>query len=131
MSLRKLTLEAVADIDGGRIKAAVEQALARCHRDVVDRPALKQARKVTLTLKITPIPEDCGLSAGSCNVEFDINESIPRRTSKKYNMQTTRAGLLYEELSPEDVRQATLDAMDEPRALDDDAEEEERTAHAG
>lgn len=134
MGLEKLTLESISRIDGGRIRAAVEQAIARCYNDVLDRPSLKTMRKVALTVKITPIPDDSSLGADSCNVEFDINESIPRRTSKKYNMQATNAGLLYQELSPEDVRQATLDHMDEPREVtrDGDApESKERVGNAG
>lgn len=67
---------------------------------------MKKARKVTLEITITP--EIDGERLDSCTVEFDIKERIPARSSKAYNMRAGHGGLLFNELSPDDVDQGTI-----------------------
>ena len=120
MALEKFTLATLADMDGGRIKAAFEQALDRCRYDCEDRPAVDGARTITLTVKMKPVANDNG-DLGSVDVTFDLNEKLPKRGSKSYNMQAVVGGLLFNELSPDEVKQKTLDMAGKngPRAVAD------------
>jgi hypothetical protein len=100
-------------MDGGRIKEAFQQAFKRCQTDCADRPGVEEARKVTLTVVITPELGESG-DLDSCNITFTIKDSLPDRKSKAYNMTATANGkdLLFNEISPDDARQLTVD---EPR----------------
>ncbi len=110
--LEKFTMDTIAEMDGGRIKAAFTQALKRLEDDCKDRPALKKARELHLVMTMTPVPD--GADLDSVNVTFKIKESIPKRESKSYNMQAVRGGLLFNDASPEDVKQKTLDMAPRP-----------------
>jgi len=108
MALEKFTLATLAEMDQGRIRIAFEQALQRLQDDLKDRPAVESARKITLLVSLVPIVGDDG-ELDSVDVDFKITDTVPKRESKTYNMQATRGGLLFNELSPDEVRQRTLD----------------------
>lgn len=112
MGLEKFSLEALASMDNGRICAAFEHAMKRCESDCKDRPALKEARNVTLAVSLEPVAADNG-ELESVNLTFKIKDSVPKRCSKSYNMKAVPGGLLFNDLSPEDVRQGTLDQIGE------------------
>jgi len=113
MALEKFTLATLAEMDGGRIKEAFEQAVNRCRYDCEDRPAVDGARKVTLVVTMEPLANDAG-DLGSVDVSFDLQEKLPKRGSKTYNMQAVAGGLLFNELSPDEVKQKTLDMAPKP-----------------
>jgi len=107
MALQKFEIDTLAIIDQGRIKEAFDQAFARLVGDCKDRPELKKARQLTLACKIEPRTEQGSLD--SVNVTFEIKELVPNRASRVYNMSAGRGGVLWNELSPDEVRQKTLD----------------------
>jgi hypothetical protein len=111
--LEQFTLGTLAEMDGGRIKAAFEQALNRCRHDCEDRPSIAGARKITLTVTLEPVAADSG-ELESVDVSFALNEKLPNRASKTYNMEAVTGGLLFNELSPDEVRQRTLDMAPKP-----------------
>ena len=114
MALEKFSLATLAEMDGGRIRAAFEQALQRLEADCKDRPGVKRARQLQLVVELAPIADEGELD--SVNVTFRIKESIPKRESKAYNMQAVPGGLLFNDASPEDVRQKTFDMTPKPSA---------------
>lgn len=115
MSIEKFDLGSVAKIDEGRIREAFEQALKRCMDDCKDRPAVGDARKVQLLATLTPLVGEDG-AMESCDVSFQISDSVPKRKSKLYNMKSKGNSLYFNELSPDDIRQRTLDDVDGPKA---------------
>lgn len=108
MALEKFNLGCLATMDDGRIREAFEQALKRCELDCKDRPALEEARKVSMSVTLVPVPGERG-DLDSVNIVVKITDTLPKRCSKAYNMKATRGGLLFNELSTEDVNQATLE----------------------
>lgn len=120
MALEKFTLATLAEMDGGRIKLAFEQAMKRCEDDCKDRPSVKTARKINLIVTLEPVPD--GNDLESVNVQFKITDSVPKRESKTYNMSAARGGLLYNDVSPENVKQATLDMAPGPKAAREEAD---------
>lgn len=108
--LLELSLDTLSKIDGGRIAEAFAKALRNCESDCRDRPALKEARKIAVHLTIEPVAGDDG-ALESCRVQFQVVDSQPRRRSKTYDMRAHAGRLLWNELSPDDVRQRTLDQV--------------------
>lgn len=106
MPLETFNTAFLPHIDGGRVRVGLDEAIKRAYSDCENRPGLKKARKVFLEITITPEIE--GEFLDSCTVEFDIKERIPARSSKSYNMRAGNGGLLFNELSPEDVDQGTI-----------------------
>ena len=107
---------ALVGIDDDRLdhRPAFEQALKRLEADCKDRPGVKRARQLQLVVDMQPVADDGELD--SVNVTFRIKESIPKRESKAYNMQAVPGGLLFNDASPEDVRQMSLDMAPKPGA---------------
>lgn len=118
MAVEKFDLGSLTTIDGGRIREAFEQALKRCRDDCHDRPGVAKARKITLSATLAPVCAPDG-SMDSCDVQFEIDDSLPKRVSPTYNMKAARGGLLFNELSREDIRQGTLDDVPGPTTAEE------------
>lgn len=114
MALKKFDFGSLVDLDGGRVREALEQAVARCLADCKDRPGLIEPRTVTLIMNMTPMASQDVLSLESVNMEFHIVEKAPKRKSKAYEMQARGEGLFFNELSPDDADQGTIDELVEP-----------------
>lgn len=114
MALEKFMLGTLATMDDGRINAAFNAALKRVEMDCHDRPGVKTARKIEIVMLVEPVADEGELD--SVNVSFVIKDNVPKRQSKAYNMRAERGGLIYNEVSPEDVRQLTLDMVPRPTA---------------
>ncbi len=118
MAIQKFELRSLAELDGGRIREAFEQALRRCELDCMDRPATDNVRKVSLTAELVPVCSPGG-ELESVDVRFHIKDTVPSRKSAVYNMKATRGGLLFNELSPDDIHQRTIDEAISPRLASD------------
>lgn len=118
MAVQRFDFSALAGIDGGRIKEAWDQAMRRARADCADRPALDRPRKVVLITTLTPVRSPDG-TLETVDVQFELDEAMPKRASAKYNMKAVPGGLLFNELSPEDVRQGTLDQCGPRGSLSD------------
>lgn len=108
MALEKLTLASLDIIDGGRLREAFEAALKQARLDCYDRPRLDGARKVILTVLLTPVSRQDG-TLNSIDVQFEIDGKTPKKVSPTHNMLAEQGGLFFNELSSDDVRQGTLD----------------------
>lgn len=113
MALKVFEAGSILTIDDGRIAVALQQALHRMHADCEDRPAVPKARTVTLTVTMKPRMEEGELD--SINVSFGVSESVPKRESRSFNMQKRGRAIFFNEASPEDVKQGTLDEMSIPK----------------
>jgi len=112
--LQKFELASIVEMDGGRIREAFEQAMRRAELDCKDRPATDKARTVGLTINLTPIARQDG-TLDSIEVSFDIQDKLPARKSTTYSMAAERGGLFFNDMSKDEVRQATLDQIPEPK----------------
>jgi len=117
MALQKFDLGILSTIDDGRIREAFGQALTRVEHDLRDRSIVKKPRKITISLTLTPVPDERG-ELESVWVGLDVKDNIPARQTKNYNMRATRAGLMFNELSPEEVRQQTIDDVPAPKPIE-------------
>lgn len=125
MPLEKMSLKALATIDAGRVAVAFDQALRRAEEDCRDRPAVGGARKVSVVAILEPQSDARG-DLDSVGVRIEIQDNLPKRQSTTYNCKATLGGLFFNEMSPEDVDQTTLD-LTTPREV----KEEERPEPQG
>lgn len=103
----KMTLETLVAMDGGRIAQAFNREVERLTSDCDDRPALKKARKLTLTITLLPVPTDDG-NLDSVFFGVAIDAKAPKKESKVYSAVATKDGLVYNEQAPENARQQTI-----------------------
>lgn len=112
-NLQKFDLAALADIDGGRIALAFEQALRRCAQDCDDRPGEKKPRTLTLQLSVKPVIDQDGMCE-DCDVVVTVADNVPKRKSKSYNCSLRKGGhLAYHPDSLDDHEQETFDFSEE------------------
>lgn len=130
MALKRLTLATIADIDGGRTRILFDRMLDQVKRDCQDRPGVRAPRKLRLTVNVAPAKESDGADV---EVSFEVTEILPKRASRTFSMDASRGGLYWNEASPDDAKQRTLDeAGMKPRPVaagpevddDEDAEKE-------
>ena len=117
MALEKLDLGSLERLDQGRIAVAFEHALRRAEMDCKDRPGVKAARTVVLVARIMPLQDVDTGQLDTCNVDFQVHESIPKRRSRTYSMRASPGGLVFNELSPDNIKQGTLDEPIAPKAV--------------
>jgi len=107
--VEKFQLKSLAEIDGGRIAIAFEQALKRVIQDCEDRPGDKKERTVNLSLTVKPVLDADGF-LDDCDVQLLVSDSVPKRKSKVYKMAVRKGGhLVYNPESLGSVSQQTLD----------------------
>lgn len=107
--LKALTLGSLSDLDLGRPQVAFEAELANAVRDCIDRPGDRAARKVTMTMHLTPIVDDDG-DCDEVDVTFVFKTSVPNKQTKPYQMAINKQGrLFFSENHPEDLDQSTID----------------------
>lgn len=119
MGVEQFTIDQLAKMDGGRLGIVVEQLMRTCQADCQDRPGLGTARKVQITLSLKPEMADNG-ELESIDVGFEFDVSLPKRKSKTYNMSAVPGGLLFNDASPDDIRQRTLDMAPKPEATEEE-----------
>lgn len=107
VELDKLSLAALATIDGGRIARAFDLALEQIRADLVDRAVLVDARKLSISVNLVPIADEAGELDGA-SVSFDFAVSVPKRKTKPYTMLARDGALLFNEGSPKNPRQLTI-----------------------
>ena len=127
MALEEFRFQTLATMDEGRLAAAFEQAFDRLRRDCEDRPGLKKARTLTMTVELVPTLDTDVSKLARVHIAVDFKEKVPARQSKAYEMLPARGGLLFNDLSHEDARQGTLDEVG-PRGLE---KEKKEAVHAG
>ncbi len=109
---RRLSVESIGVIDDGRVQAALNREIERVVEDCLDRPGDETAREVTMKIAIKPESGQAGVCE-DCDVEFEIKSKLPPVRSKRYQMRPEgNGGLVFNDLSPEAVRQGTLDEVD-------------------
>lgn len=101
-----LSLETLGEVDNGVIVAAFDKALRQVFLDLDDRPDLKTARTLTLTLKMKPLNDKSQLIRA--DVEFDVKVAIPSKKSVAYPMLPTNDGLEFQPDIPDNPRQRSL-----------------------
>jgi len=110
MALRTFEAKTLDLIEGGRISKALSNEIQKAVMDVRDRPFEKKPRKVTLTVLIAPLEVETGTAdVENADVSFDLSNRYPSRKLKTVMSVRPNGTLLFNDLSPRDPKQKTID----------------------
>ncbi len=114
MANHKLTVGTIPLIDGGKIEAQINKAIAQAYDDMDQRPGDKSKRVVSVDIELTPSTDQDG-TLDAVAVGFKMDLKIPARRSREYSMMPHRGqkGLVFNDAAPENPRQRTLDQTGE------------------
>lgn len=111
MARREITeLADLALLDGGNVGALFKDVLGRLMADVVDRPALKKDRTMTIELSVQPVPDAHG-NLAALTVTVGIRTKAPESRTRSISMSwaAKKQALVWNDAAPDDVHQKTLD----------------------
>lgn len=86
------------------------QELDRVMRDLEERPTLKNGRTLTMTFTFTPLADPKGILE-EVKLSIEANSRTPKMKTRDYSMEMEDGALIFNEESPEDVKQGTLDEI--------------------
>lgn len=116
---KNLEMNTIGELDEGRVAVAVDHALAQIANDLEKRPGVDKARKLTITLTMKPQIDSDGL-LGSVDIGKTIKTTIPDTQGHITNAKISGREIVWNDASPDDVSQSTLDEAME--ASESDAE---------
>lgn len=96
----------------GIVERMFGEALVQVRDDVLARPGIKAPREVVVRMQVAPVCDDNG-DLASVNVGYKVQSKIPASSTNTYNAAVMKDGFAVNDLSPENVRQGTLD-LDKP-----------------
>ena len=113
MAVRTLSLEALQHVEGGRVAAAIDQAIKKAVADCEDRPRNQAVRQVQITIGFKPAGKD----AAEGEVDFAValavktpkGESGSIRGSIRKAPNATGYVLAFNDLAEDNPHQGTLD----------------------
>lgn len=83
--------------------------MRRALLDCQDRPSDDKARRITLTLDLSPVLDEKTLDCTEVHAKFHVASTVPKHRTKTYSFGLRRNGsLVFDDLSECDVNQATL-----------------------
>lgn len=108
MARKKFTLSEVKNLDFGRVEGVFQTKLAEILADIDNRVGVAGAREISVAMKCTP-EEPVGGRVETISMCFEIKTKVPGLRSRDYAMELTKSGLVFNDLSPDDPHQQTLD----------------------
>jgi hypothetical protein len=110
-----MTLQAIGEIDKGRVALAFNHAMRLVGKDIGDRPGDPTKRKVIFTVELRPVIDKDTGALDEVENEFTVAVSVPKRRSAPYPMVLTDDGRqLFQPGSPFDPRQDTFSFVAAP-----------------
>lgn len=110
---QQLSLEAIAELDDGRISEAIAQAIKRAAQDCDDRPGDDRPRKIIMEIAFSPVLSQDGM-CDSVKSQIQIKETVPTRKSKVMDFGLRKGGMfVFQPLSLDDHRQSTFPIDDD------------------
>ena len=111
------TLADLEKLEGGLVRRAFEKELRGIFEDLRERPALTKARDITLKLTFVPATDDSGTELTEVKIVPEVSSRRP--PSRCRELSTRLVGtrhLVYDDLSPDNVHQQTMDLQPESEA---------------
>lgn len=107
MAIQEFTLDALKNLDFGKVWQAFQMHLMRAAQDCADRPADDKPRKVVLEFGLAPILAQDG-TCDEVAGQFNIHSKVPTHRTKLYSFGLRRNGIVWNPDSPENVNQQTF-----------------------
>lgn len=107
----KTVIGGIADlrrVGRGLLDELFVEELKKILDDVIHRPGVEKARKITIELFVRPIVSQSG-TLETVGVSFAINGGLPKNQSDEYHMLCGGGQLTFNDMSPDNVHQMTID----------------------
>lgn len=102
------TLADLVEAEGGAVRMWFDGALKVVMDDLLDRPALKKDREITVKLVFQPVADQSGALAYAVH-RVTIGSKVPGHATRAIAGRADKDGLVWDDLSPKDPTQMTLD----------------------
>lgn len=110
--IKQLTINTIGDIDDGRVRLAIDRDLEAICKDLMNRPGDPSRRSLTIKIDFKPQPRADGVLE-TVDVDLTTLVKVPKRRAQPAKMLIKPTGkLLWNDLSQDDPKQATLDQID-------------------
>jgi hypothetical protein len=106
-----LTIDTLGDLDGGMVRAAVNQLLAAAIHDLEDRGHDEKPRKVVIEVSLTKINEEQVGVVVSASAR--LPKVQPRPTITMLRLQQGKPAITFQSQSPQDPRQPNFPQLDD------------------
>lgn len=111
--LKHFELATLSDFDNGRLRLVLERLLATAVADCRDRPGVASARSVTLKLLLVPVADETG-DVDTVRLDYKLAATVPTMAREGLSLSVQRDNrLVFNDLSPHDARQRTIDQDDD------------------
>ena len=108
MKQRLNTLGDLALMEGGAVRMWFDRELATILDDLLDRPSLKKDRELTVKVLFQPVPDDSGALAYVVH-KVSVGSKVPGHATRSIAGRRSKEGLVWDDLSPKDPDQLTID----------------------
>jgi hypothetical protein len=107
--IKQFSFAELVELDGGRIRIAMDQLLKMAALDCEDRPGEKKARKINFQMELKPVLDQDGMCE-DVKVVVQMKSSLPTRKSREYEFGLRRGGMLtFNPDAPDAHDQGTFD----------------------
>lgn len=108
--LKKFVIQDLASLNEGREAAKINNMIRMAVQDCMNRPSVKSGRLIGIKLSVAPVKEDSGV-CHEVNVEVRSTMKLPAQVSRPFVMkpQPGTGDLLFNDVSPKDTKQMTID----------------------
>lgn len=86
-----LSADTLGDLDAGALRLLIDAAIGEALEDCDNRPALEKARRVTVTIALTPYTSDRGGLRG-VDVDTKVDLRVPASAVRPVHLPTTVHG---------------------------------------
>jgi len=104
------TIADLAKVSSGLIDKVFQHELHRITEDVIDRPGLTTARKLTIEISVSPVTDQGG-TLDSVKVACEVNGRVPKQKSAPHSMLCKKGELTFNDNSKDNAHQRTLDEL--------------------
>ena len=104
----------LSKLGGGLLDEMFRQEMVRVTDDVIHRPGVDKARKLTIDILVRPIMGQAG-SLESVAVAYAVNSGMPKQQSDEIQMLCGAGQLTFNDLSQDNIHQHTIDEVEEKK----------------
>jgi hypothetical protein len=104
------SLADLSKIENGVLDRLFSQYLAAAIDDCRERPGVDRPREIILKMKLAPVADNQGGTGQLDEIrgEFELKANVPVSRTRTISMAAKGKGLMYNDLSRDNVRQGTL-----------------------
>jgi hypothetical protein len=113
--MKTFSLSTLSDVAGGKVAAAINEAIASCAADMRERPT-SDKRRVAVQFEFRPIVDDGDVSECECAVR--VKPTLPAYNAAAVSMRVADTSLRWNPASESNANQLSLDQANDREPAD-------------